>query len=667
MHTLIGIAGRIEIPAGWLSVVLDAAAKGSLLFLVAIILTYALRRAPAAARHTVWSIALACQLLLPVLSAVLPQWSAPVLPAGYPVAASWEKAAAPMAARIGDEASGGVGMAPDLSDGSIVSEEVSASLAGESITPLPRSAGDSGNAGLWITLAWLAGVLAVVLRLAIGTLQVAWFARQAVRVTDPDWLSLAQRVALQFDVQRPLTLLCGSRLSVPVTWGILYPVVLLPTDADQWDEERRRVVLLHEVAHIKRLDALTQLFSQLALALFWFNPLLWMAIRRMRVERERACDDYVLNAGTKPSEYVHHLVDIVRSLGPTTGPAFAALAMARRSEFEGRMLAVLDPGSRRHASRRTITASAYAAVLVLLALPLAALRPIPQADAHSAGALPLSRTARAEAPAASWGPEDSPGAVSFGRGGNAVPDFRWAGLLSTGQSIEVKGASGDISAVPAAGDSVEVLARIQAPEGRSPEVEMRIVNHPGGVTICAVYPSPDPDRPNTCAPGDGMQDNREGKLDDVHFVVRVPRGVRFIGRTVSGDVKATSLEDDVSGHTISGNVTLSTSGFADATTVSGDVVAEIGRTDWENTLTLRTVSGNVTALLPPGASTVVHAEVESGVIDSEFTLSLEPLGEHRQRVTGVIGVGGRVLDLQTKSGRISLRRHSPIAGRTRIP
>jgi bla regulator protein blaR1 len=88
-----------------------------------------------------------------------------------------------------------------------------------------------------------------------------------------------------------------------VTWGIVYPVVLLPDDADSWPEERRRFVLVHEMAHVKRLDALTQLAGQLALALFWFDPLMWVANRRMQLEREHACDDYVLRHGTAPSKY----------------------------------------------------------------------------------------------------------------------------------------------------------------------------------------------------------------------------------------------------------------------------------------------------------------------------------------------------------------------------
>src|SRR5207248_6884747 len=95
------------------------------------------------------------------------------------------------------------------------------------------------------------------------------------------------------------TLLRSGRFGIPVTWGVVYPVVLLPDDADDWADERRRYVLVHEMAHVKRVDAFTQLVAQLVLAAFWFDPFVWLAAHRMRVEREHACDDYVLREGTQ--------------------------------------------------------------------------------------------------------------------------------------------------------------------------------------------------------------------------------------------------------------------------------------------------------------------------------------------------------------------------------
>jgi beta-lactamase regulating signal transducer with metallopeptidase domain len=252
--------------------------------------------------------------------------------------------------------------------------------------PAPRVSGRT-----LLLVLWAAGALVIIARLAVGTTLVASLARRGARVEDGGWLSLAQRLSSALQIDRPLTLLRGSRVGVPITWGIVYPVVLLPDDADAWPEERRRFVLVHEMAHVKRLDALTQLAGQLALALFWFDPLVWVANRRMQLEREHACDDYVLRHGTPASHYAEELLAMVRSLGTpgTSGnqgaqPAFAALAMARRSEFEGRMLSILDPVLDRHPlSKGRTLMSAFAALL--LVVPLAALHPY---ERHAPQAIP---------------------------------------------------------------------------------------------------------------------------------------------------------------------------------------------------------------------------------------------------------------------------------------
>src|SRR4051812_10149324 len=159
-----------------------------------------------------------------------------------------------------------------------------------------------------------------------------------------------------------------------MTWGIVYPTVLLPIDADEWNDERRSIVLLHELAHVKRFDAFTQLIAQVATGVFWFNPFVWLAAREMRKEREHACDDFVLQGGARASDYAHDLLQIARSLGASSAPAAAALAMARRSEFEGRLLAILDPKTDRRSVSRARLALATLGV-VMLALPLAALAP----------------------------------------------------------------------------------------------------------------------------------------------------------------------------------------------------------------------------------------------------------------------------------------------------
>jgi beta-lactamase regulating signal transducer with metallopeptidase domain len=368
------------------AILLDAAARGAVVLLVALVLTSLLQRRPAAVRHAIWAGAIAVQLLLPVLALWGPHWrvavpetvGALVPEASIGTVANQTRASTPVAAHPSR-----VVVTPStarVDEHTTVATPATSAAAPDAATPA-TTAPTAPFPSLRTVLVgiWALGAVVVLLRLAAGTMIVARLARRGARIDDGGWLSLAQRLANTLRIQRPLILLRGDRLGVPVTWGVVYPIVLLPEDADEWTEERRRYVLVHEMAHVKRLDALTQLLGQLALALFWFNPLVWIANRRLQLEREHACDDYVLRHGTQPSTYAADLLSMVQALGTpahrSAQPAFAALAMARRSEFEGRMLSILDPVLDRHPLDRGRTfMSAFATLL--LVVPLAALQPI---------------------------------------------------------------------------------------------------------------------------------------------------------------------------------------------------------------------------------------------------------------------------------------------------
>jgi Putative adhesin len=241
---------------------------------------------------------------------------------------------------------------------------------------------------------------------------------------------------------------------------------------------------------------------------------------------------------------------------------------------------------------------------------------------------------------------------------SSAEQFHWSGRVAPGQSIEIKGINGSIEAEPTVGGDIEVVATKKARRSDPASVEIKVVPHANGVTICAVYPSEYADRPNTCEPSGGNSSgNNNVRNNDVsvNFAVRVPAGIEFIGRTVNGEITANSLSGNVRSKTVNGGINISTAGYAQAKTVNGDIKAKLGNANWTDPLEFKTVNGGITLDLPATISTKVDADTFNGEIDSDFPLTM--LGRiSRKHVSGTIGGGGRELILKTLNGSIHLRR-----------
>src|SRR5438034_5148693 len=132
----------------------------------------------------------------------------------------------------------------------------------------------------------------------------------------------------------------------------------------------------------------------------------------------------------------------------------------------------------------------------------------------------------------------------------AQGDFQWHGPLNAGQSIEIRGINGDVRATASSTSEVEVTAARSARRSNPADVRIEVVPHAGGVTICAVYPTVSGREPNTCEPGGGGHSEVRDNDTQVHFVVSVPPGVTFVGRTVNGDVDGEGLQGDAEVHTV---------------------------------------------------------------------------------------------------------------------
>jgi beta-lactamase regulating signal transducer with metallopeptidase domain len=233
------------------------------------------------------------------------------------------------------------------------------------VAPMTDAAGDRRPLAL-LTL-WITGVVLCLLPVGLGRLRVRALERAARPLDDPEWHALLERLSLRLGLRRRVRLLVGSESAMPMTWGWRRPVVLLPSTAPLWHADRRRDVLLHELAHVVRRDCPSQLVAQVACALHWYNPLVWLAAARLRAERERACDDVVLRSGAPASRYAGHLLDVARALRPHAGAGLAALAMARPSQLEGRLLAVLDARRSRAATTASVVFRTWSVALVAAA------------------------------------------------------------------------------------------------------------------------------------------------------------------------------------------------------------------------------------------------------------------------------------------------------------
>ena len=327
-------------------VLADTAWKSVAVLGIASVVTLLLRRRSAAARHLVWTAAFAALLALPLLSLALPAWQVRVDPALVPAGAMFRTNAS--------------NAAPGAA---------AAAARQQALPPAPQPAAAPINWAMVLLLLWSAGAGVAVLQIGVCWAAM-WRVRRAARpIEDRELDSLAPAVG----IDHPVDLLEAGAGSMPMAFGLLRPAVFLPAEAASWSAERRQMVLLHELAHVRRGDLATHLLAKAALSLYWWNPLAWRAWREFLKERERATDDLVLQAGARASDYAGHLLEIARTMQASPRIGWAAVSMARPSQLEGRLLAILDSGVNRGAPGRNALIAA-AALAVILVAPFAAMR-----------------------------------------------------------------------------------------------------------------------------------------------------------------------------------------------------------------------------------------------------------------------------------------------------
>ncbi len=322
---------------------LACVAKVTVVWATAAIAAACLRRAPAASRHFVWAAAVIASIALPLLTSVLPAWRSTTVARAAAILTSPSPATVERPVEFGSAMS------------------INAATSTFHIAQL-------------LVALWAIGVIAFGVRLLVGLIRIQVSSEQALPMADFAWTQDLAQISKSLHVGRQIRLLeSASPTAMPPTFGFSRATILLPSGASaDWSQERRRIVLSHELAHIARRDWFLQICAEVSRAIYWFHPLAWMAAAALRHESERACDDVVLNSGVAAEDYAGELLDLARTSTNALARICPALAIARTTNLERRFAAMLNPSLNRRSSRSGRLLMSLAALCLLL--PLAAIR-----------------------------------------------------------------------------------------------------------------------------------------------------------------------------------------------------------------------------------------------------------------------------------------------------
>jgi len=561
-------------------------------------------RSSAATRHFIWACAITIAVLLPLTTIVTPRWSvvAPVplarlastarrevVPSTIPRVATTKRLGADAPARPKDRWPGG-------------------------LTPWAIAT--------WI---WMTGAVVVACYVLMGYFAARRLYRTTRRIRD-SWIQDAEQLIREAGLSGALSVVESAAISAPVLLHLWRPIIVMPEAARRWSRARIRAVLSHEFAHIKRNDLQIQSLAQLACIVYWFNPLVWFAAHQLRLERERACDDFVLLSGTNRADYATHLFEIAREGSASTAAPFAIGLAVHRSQLEQRLVAIVNPRTPRHST--TILGKSVAALpMLFVALATGEVRFTARAMHVPIGAImipaPATRVRASAAQPFIDGMQMNVQSVQMETSAerNSQPEeFHWAATLHEDQTVEVRLGRGSIQVLPSRDNTV----RVQAHTDRGSQIQT--ISTPSGVMFCDFVKKARESR-NYCEPAQDRSRIREDQ-PATEFAIYVPAGLHFAVSTVLGDITVEHPSADSYMATLDGNITL-----------------ELATDEGAN------FDGNLI----------------EGSIDSDFPLDDNtpslPTGERRAMnapriVHAIVGAGGPHLTAVVVNGNIRLLRRS---------
>ena len=326
---------QVKIQLHYMEMTIAVPFRATLILAGGIGITYMLRRFTASLRHTVWTAVFVMLLLLPIVMVAGASWDLPVLPASKYETAQYNEFV--------------VAGTPQPIDESLYIEAKPFTVPAPFKVPIVQEATRHPLIQFFwpiqtrdiLFFVWVFGFVAALISIGVGKVRWHLLVRGAEAVLDPDWHDALDEIRQKLGIHREVRLMMSGKISTPMTGGSLLPVILVPDEALVWNVQRMRMVLAHELVHVKRYDAFRAFLAKLALGVYWFNPLSWIAARMATVCREEACDEAVLAMGTKPSTYAQELLNMAERM--STEPSYAYLPMIRKAQLEQRILAILSP------------------------------------------------------------------------------------------------------------------------------------------------------------------------------------------------------------------------------------------------------------------------------------------------------------------------------------
>jgi len=334
----------------------DVIITSTIVLLIAFAAVFLLQRFSAALRHGVWVRSMLVMLVLPLYCAFMPKINSPAV----------------KQINLPDYQSHLIIRSQSgwkMSELPVTQASIGKLAAAKQPFAISKPESDNVNVPIYCAIVWLIGFAALITQFLVGLNRANRLSLNALP-SDERTNSIFDLIAERAKFDKPVKVLFSQTAPItPLTWGRSHPIILLPSIARSWPDERLKSVLIHEAAHIKRNDWTAQIIGSIFCAIYWFHPLAWLANYMLRKEAELACDDVVITTGVAPSVYSEALLNIVKETFMNTTPRVEAVAMATSSELGTRVRAILS----KNADRRLLSpmvAGVIGIIIVCLVIPL---------------------------------------------------------------------------------------------------------------------------------------------------------------------------------------------------------------------------------------------------------------------------------------------------------